>query len=72
MAASQAGGFIDYKIHCFHGEPKVILVYQDRYAEMGLIEDFYSEKWEHLNVSSPNHPNANCQLPMLLLLMNMI
>lgn len=51
-------GLVDYKIHCFHGEPKVILVCQDRYSDTGLTEDFYSEKWEHLNVRRPDHPNA--------------
>lgn len=52
----------DYKIHCFHGVPKVILVCQDRYADTGLTEDFYSEKWEHLNVKRPKHPNAQVKI----------
>lgn len=49
----------DYKIFCFNGEPKVVLVCRDRFTEAGLTEDFYSEKWEHLQVRRPTHPNAN-------------
>lgn len=50
---------IDYKVHCFNGTPKVILVCQNRFGTGGLMEDFYSDKWEHLDVKRPNHPNAN-------------
>jgi len=52
----------DYKIHCFHGEPKVILVCQDRYTDTGLTEDFYSVNWEHLDVKRPKHPNAKVKM----------
>ena len=48
----------DYKIHCFNGEPKMILVCRDRFKESGLTEDFFSEKWEHLPVKRPAHSNA--------------
>ena len=48
----------DYKIHCFNGEPKMILGCRDRFKESGLTEDFFSEKWEHLPVKRPAHSNA--------------
>lgn len=48
----------DYKIHCFNGIPKVILVCRDRYSGIGLTEDFYSDKWEHLDIKRPGTPNA--------------
>lgn len=48
----------DFKIHNFNGSPKVILVCRDRFRDTGLTEDFFSVKWEHLNVRRPSHPNA--------------
>jgi len=55
---SDAGGLTDYKIHCFNGEPRLILVCKDRFAATGLTEDFFSETWEHLDIRRPKHPNA--------------
>lgn len=55
---SDAGGLTDYKVHCFNGKPKLILVCKDRFANTGLTEDFFNENWEHLNICRPNHPNA--------------
>lgn len=46
----------DYKIHCFNGVPRVILVCRNRFGNM--TEDFFSENWEHIPVERPNHPNA--------------
>ncbi len=48
----------DYKIHCFNGEPKVILVCKNRYSVGGLTEDFFDTKWEHLDVKRPGLMNA--------------
>lgn len=53
----------DYKIHCFNGEPKVILVCKDRFNDLGLSEDFYTIDWKHLEVRRPKHPNAKMQAP---------
>lgn len=52
------GDLIDYKIHCFNGEPRIILVCQDRFTKSGLKEDFFNEHWEHLDVRRPGHPNS--------------
>lgn len=60
---SDAGGLTDYKIHCFNGEPKVILVCKDRFTENGLTEDFFSPQWEHLDIRRPKHPNASQPIP---------
>ena len=53
------GGLADYKIHCFNGEPRLILVCRDRFASTGLTEDFFTETWEHLDVRRPEHPNSS-------------
>lgn len=52
----------DYKIHCFNGEPRLILVCRDRFQESGLTEDFFTEVWEHLPVKRPNIPQAKLQI----------
>jgi len=53
-----ADGLTDYKIHCFNGEPRLVLVCRDRFSDTGLTEDFFTEGWEHLPVRRPEHPNA--------------
>ena len=60
---SDAGGLTDYKIHCFNGVPKFILVCRDRFAESGLTEDFYTPEWEHMDLKRPNVPNAVVPVP---------
>ena len=52
----------DYKIHCFNGEPQIILVCKDRYTKTGITEDFFSVKWEHLNVKRPSIPNSKTDI----------
>lgn len=47
----------DYKIHNFHGEPKIILTCKDRFSTLGLAEDFYTANWEYLKCKRPNHRN---------------
>lgn len=60
---SDAGGLTDYKIHCFNGVPKLILVCKDRFMATGLTEDFFSTQWEHLDIRRPKHPNASLPIP---------
>lgn len=60
---SDEGGLIDYKIHCFNGVPKFVLVCCDRFSKSGLTEDFYTPTWEHMNVKRPNISNAEKTIP---------
>ncbi|MBE6643760.1 MAG: glycosyl transferase [Ruminococcaceae bacterium] len=60
---SDVGGLTDYKIHCFNGIPKFVLVCRDRFAESGLTEDFYTLEWEHMNLKRPKIPNALTPIP---------
>ena len=55
---SEAKEIIDYKVHCFNGEPRVVLVCQDRFSENGMTEDFFDTSWNHLNVRRAEHGNA--------------
>lgn len=49
----------DYKVHCFNGVPKCILVCKDRFTDAGMTEDFFTCKWQHIDVKRPNHQFAN-------------
>ena len=59
---SDAGGLTDYKVHCFNGEPRLILVCRDRFTATGLTEDFFSPTWEHLDLRRPTHPNSSAEI----------
>lgn len=48
----------DYKIHCFNGEPKFILVCSNRYGGGAMIDDFYTPEWKLMDVSRPGHPKS--------------
>lgn len=53
----------DYKIHCFNGTPKVILVCKDRYSADGMSEDFYTTEWTHIAVKRPKKRNSTNGIP---------
>lgn len=43
-------GLADYKILCFHGEPKVVILDVDRYVDHK--RNFYDTSWNNLNIGS--------------------
>lgn len=47
----------DYKIHCFNGEPKLVLVCSERH-KAGLREDWFTVDWKHLPIHRPTHFNS--------------
>lgn len=57
-----SNGLSDFKIHCFNGVPKVILVCKDRFSELGLTEDFFDKNWTHFNVQRETHSNSNKEI----------
>ena len=61
----ESGGLMDYKIHCFNGEPKFINVIVDRFNNMKL--NSYDIDWNFLDVSFdshyPNDPNLQIDKP---------
>lgn len=59
MKDDKNGEICDYKIFCFNGVPKLILVCKDRFSKMGLSEDFFTDKWEHIDVRRPEHRIAS-------------
>lgn len=49
----------DYKVFNFNNGPQIILVCKDRFKNNGLTEDFFTDKWEHLDIARLEHPNSN-------------
>jgi hypothetical protein len=39
---------IDYKFHCFDGEPRIVMVCSERFSSGGLRIDYFTPEWEHL------------------------
>lgn len=62
----------DYKLFCFNGETKMVLVCTDRYEQQGMSEDFFDSQWNHLPVKRPKHPNASQTIKKPATLSNMI
>lgn len=50
-------GLADYKVHCFNGIPKIILVCRNRFKDRSFTSDFYSTDWKHLDLKRPSHDN---------------
>ena len=65
-------GLVDYKIHCFNGEPKFILVCANRFESTGMIEDFYSTDWKRLTIRRPNTSISKKEMPRPELLDRML
>ncbi len=58
MAQKDGGELVDYKFHCFNGEPRFALVCSGRYSVEGLKDDFFDMNWNRINCSRPAHPNS--------------
>ena len=48
MVSMQCSDLVDYKIMCFHGEPKVIFTCTERYESDGLKVTFFDTQWNRL------------------------
>lgn len=53
-----SGNLTDYKVHCFNGVPRVILVCKDRFTKNGFTEDFYTTDWQHIPLKRPKINNS--------------
>ena len=52
ISDTKGGEIVDYKLHCFNGEVKLILVCVDRTCEEKKV--FYGSQWNKLPVKRPN------------------
>ena len=60
LSEGDDGELIDYKVHCFNGDPKIILVCKDRSSV--LSEDFFDTNWNHISVCRKGHPNSKDEI----------
>jgi len=52
------GELADYKLFCFNGKVRTILVCQNRHGDCAFTQDFYSREWKHLDIRRPNVQNS--------------
>lgn len=64
-------GLTDYKIMCFNGSVKCILVCTDRLSGHGLKKTFYSPEWKRLPFKRPG-PDSPIEIPPPIHLSEMI
>lgn len=62
MEQSDGSELIDYKVHCFNGIPRFILVCAGRNSKEGMTEDFYDIDWNRMNCARVKHPNSNFEI----------
>lgn len=63
MQDSVSAELRDYKLFCFNGEPRTVLVCADRFLKGGLKENFYDLDWNLMPVQRPKHSNADYDIP---------
>ena len=55
---------VDYKFHCFNGEPKLLFLASDRYLGKNTLKfDWYDMDLNHLPFKSKGYDNANKVIP---------
>ena len=60
MYNEDGSDLVDWKIHCFNGEPKVLFCASDRYTPGEKLKfDWYDMELNHLPVKSKGYENAN-------------
>lgn len=67
----------DYKVYCFNGEPKLVVVFHNRFAAelSALSESVYNTRWEqmpcslddHFQIELKPHPKPECLDELLVL-----
>lgn len=55
---------MDYKIYCFNGEVKALLICSERQSKEGVKMDFFDAEGNHLPFTQQGHPNAKQIPPM--------
>ena len=62
----------DYKVWCFNGEPKLVLVCTDRFSSTGLKEDFFDCEWNHLDCQRTQHKLSESKISKPAILTDML
>lgn len=58
MENTNGENLVDYKLFCFNGVPKFIMVNSNRFGEGGVKVDMYDMQWNHMEMQDGHYPNA--------------
>ena len=58
MENTNGENLVDYKLFCFDGVPKFIMVNSNRFGEGGVHVDMYDMQWTHMEMQDGHYPNA--------------
>ena len=52
---------LDYKMYCFHGEPKMTVVCSDRFSKTGTRMNFYDIDWKPMGIHFGHYPPVSTE-----------
>ena len=55
---------LDYKMYCFHGEPKLTVVCSNRFSKTGTRMNFYDIDWEPMGIHFGHYPPLSTEFPL--------
>ncbi len=58
MENTNGENLVDYKLFCFNGVPKIVMVNSNRFGEGGVKVDMYDMQWNHIDMQDGHYPNA--------------
>ncbi len=58
MENTNGENLVDYKLFCFDGIPKFVMVNSNRFGEDGVHVDMYDMQWTHMQMQDGHYPNA--------------
>lgn len=58
MENTNGEDLVDYKLFCFNGTPKFVMVNSNRFSEGGVKVDMYDMQWNHMDMQDGHYPNA--------------
>lgn len=58
MQNTNNDSLVDYKVFCFNGVPKFIMVNSNRFGEDGVKTDLYDQSWKYLGIQDGHYPMA--------------
>ncbi|MEE1011421.1 MAG: ATP-grasp fold amidoligase family protein [Acutalibacteraceae bacterium] len=58
MENTNGEDLVDYKLFCFNGTPKFVMVNSNRFGDGGVKVDMYDMQWNHMDMQDGHYPNA--------------
>lgn len=58
MENTNEDALVDYKLFCFNGIPKLIMINSNRFQDSGVKTDMYDMEWNHLDMYDGHYPYA--------------